>query len=179
MLVYVRPSNEALLRARVPGAQDQRGCHSILFTVRVLRARRAPGNYLPIPPRPRVARAQKIISLHPLHRGGSVSTGDQPGHPFPLLADFINSLLEIGVFRDCQREVFAPLFVENPCSRQNTECPIDFSVESCAPLRSVCQQRADLVYTLGRFIADLDDSRCRPIVALSYRCLSGSDHRRW
>ena len=26
MLVYVRPSNEALLRARVPGAQDQCGC---------------------------------------------------------------------------------------------------------------------------------------------------------
>jgi hypothetical protein len=26
MLVYVRPSNEALLRARVPGAQDQHGC---------------------------------------------------------------------------------------------------------------------------------------------------------
>ena len=26
MLVYVRPSNEALPRARVPGAQDQRGC---------------------------------------------------------------------------------------------------------------------------------------------------------
>ena len=26
MLVYVRPSNEALLRARVPGAQDRRGC---------------------------------------------------------------------------------------------------------------------------------------------------------
>ncbi len=26
MLVYVRPSNEALLRLRVPGAQDQRGC---------------------------------------------------------------------------------------------------------------------------------------------------------
>jgi hypothetical protein len=25
MLVKVRPSNEALLRARVPGAQDQRG----------------------------------------------------------------------------------------------------------------------------------------------------------
>ena len=25
MLVYVRPSNEALLRARVPGAQGQRG----------------------------------------------------------------------------------------------------------------------------------------------------------
>ena len=29
MLVYVRPSNEALLRARVPGAQDQQGCPSI------------------------------------------------------------------------------------------------------------------------------------------------------
>jgi hypothetical protein len=28
MLVYVRPSNEALLRARVPGAQDQHGCPS-------------------------------------------------------------------------------------------------------------------------------------------------------
>ena len=43
MLVYVRPSNEALLRARVPGAQDQRGCLPIFFIVRVLRARRAPG----------------------------------------------------------------------------------------------------------------------------------------
>jgi hypothetical protein len=31
MLVYVRPSNEALLRARVPGAQDQRGCPSHPF----------------------------------------------------------------------------------------------------------------------------------------------------
>jgi hypothetical protein len=29
MLVPLRPSNEALLRARVPGAQDQRRCHSI------------------------------------------------------------------------------------------------------------------------------------------------------
>ena len=43
ILVYVRPSNEALLRARVPGAQDQRGCPSILPIVRVLRARRAFG----------------------------------------------------------------------------------------------------------------------------------------
>ena len=31
MLGYVRPSNEALLRARVPGAQDQRGCPSNPF----------------------------------------------------------------------------------------------------------------------------------------------------
>ena len=46
MLGYVRPSNEALLRARVPGAQDQRRCPSILFIVRVLRARRTPGHSL-------------------------------------------------------------------------------------------------------------------------------------
>ncbi len=42
MLVYVRPSNEALLRARVPGAKDQRGCPSIPTSA--LRARRAPGD---------------------------------------------------------------------------------------------------------------------------------------
>jgi hypothetical protein len=36
-----------LLRARAPGAQDQCGCPSILFIVRVLRARRAPGRSLP------------------------------------------------------------------------------------------------------------------------------------
>ena len=40
MLVYVRPSNEALLRARAPGAQDQRGCPSNLFIVGALRAQR-------------------------------------------------------------------------------------------------------------------------------------------
>jgi hypothetical protein len=39
MLVYVRPSNEALLRARVPGAQDQCGCRSTPFIVRVLPAK--------------------------------------------------------------------------------------------------------------------------------------------
>ena len=33
MLVYVRPSNEALPRARVPGAQDQRGCQSHLHLI--------------------------------------------------------------------------------------------------------------------------------------------------
>jgi len=31
MLVYVRPSNKILLRALVPGAQDQRGCSSLPF----------------------------------------------------------------------------------------------------------------------------------------------------
>ncbi|MEO7861065.1 MAG: hypothetical protein ABIU05_11575 [Nitrospirales bacterium] len=31
MLVSVRPSNDALLRARVPGAQDQCGCPSNPF----------------------------------------------------------------------------------------------------------------------------------------------------
>ncbi len=55
MLVKVRPSNEALLKARVPGAQDQRGCPPILFTLRVARARgspqppRSPFNILTIP----------------------------------------------------------------------------------------------------------------------------------
>ena len=39
MLVPMRPSNEALLRARVPGAQDQRGCHSISPACALLRAR--------------------------------------------------------------------------------------------------------------------------------------------
>ena len=52
MLVYVRPSNEALLRARVPGAQDQRGCHSIPFIVRVPRA----GGRLGYPSRPESAK---------------------------------------------------------------------------------------------------------------------------
>jgi hypothetical protein len=48
MLVYVRPSNEALLRARVPGAQDRHGCPlPILFIVGALRARRAPGHSHP------------------------------------------------------------------------------------------------------------------------------------
>ena len=81
MLVYVRPSNEALLRARVPGAQEQHGCPlPILFTVRVLRARRAPDRSLPILLRPRVARAQEINrpppffqSLFHLFRGSLVN----------------------------------------------------------------------------------------------------------
>ena len=59
MLVYVRPSNEALLRARVPGAQNQRGCLPIFFIVRVLRARRAPGRALPILLRARAPEAKK------------------------------------------------------------------------------------------------------------------------
>jgi|CXWL01.1.fsa_nt_gi hypothetical protein len=70
MLVYVRPSNEALLRARVPGAQDQRGCPPILqarsFSLQGwglidLPLRASNEGLL----RPRVARAQKIIRLHP------------------------------------------------------------------------------------------------------------------
>jgi hypothetical protein len=43
MLVYVRPSNEALLRARVPGALDQRGCPSS-FSSCGLREHRKPSN---------------------------------------------------------------------------------------------------------------------------------------
>jgi hypothetical protein len=64
MLVYVRPSNEALLRARVPGAQDQRGCPFNPFHRARSASRRTA--WLPRLPllRPRVARAQKIIRLH-------------------------------------------------------------------------------------------------------------------
>src|SRR5215510_14276111 len=37
-----------------------------ILIVRVLRAKKAPGRSLPLLLRPRVARAQKIISLHPI-----------------------------------------------------------------------------------------------------------------
>jgi hypothetical protein len=67
MLVYVRPSNEALLRARVPGAQDQRGCPSHPF-YRGGSVSKKDGCLLPcIFPRPRVARAQMagLVDLLP------------------------------------------------------------------------------------------------------------------
>ena len=61
MLVYVRPSNEALLRARVPGAQDQHGCPSHPF-YRGGSVSKKDGCLLPcIFPRPRVARAQRAV----------------------------------------------------------------------------------------------------------------------
>ena len=56
--ILTHPTPSAPRRALVPGE------HS--FTVRVLRARRATGRSLPILLRPRVARAQKIIRLHPI-----------------------------------------------------------------------------------------------------------------
>jgi hypothetical protein len=59
MLVNVRPSNEALLRTRVPGAQTNVGVLPILFIVRVLRARMAPGRSLPILRRARAPGAKK------------------------------------------------------------------------------------------------------------------------
>ena len=110
VLVPLRPSNEHILIVRVPGARDRHGCHSTPFIVRVLRAKRAPGCSPLIPLRPRVARAPFLfndpsklahylllrggLAWSPtahverplLHRGGSVSTGDQPGHPSSLLA---------------------------------------------------------------------------------------------
>jgi hypothetical protein len=49
MLVYVRPSNEALLRARVPGAQDQRGCPSNPFHRARSASKEAPGRSPPHP----------------------------------------------------------------------------------------------------------------------------------
>src|SRR5207247_5508562 len=45
------------------------------------------------------------------------------------------------------------------------------SVDIRASVRSACQQCADLVYTLGCFVADLDDSSRGPIVAPPYWCL--------
>jgi hypothetical protein len=50
------------------------------FIVRVLRARGAPGHSLPILLRPRVARAQKVIRLHPI----PLKSGNLP--EFPILS---------------------------------------------------------------------------------------------
>ncbi len=50
MLVYVRPSNEALLRARVPGAQDQCGCPSHPSHRARSASRRTTRPPLPLPP---------------------------------------------------------------------------------------------------------------------------------
>ena len=68
----LQPSNEPLSIHTIYLWRSGQGCpllrasneHS--FTVRVLRARRAPGRSLRILRRPRVARAQKIISPRPL-----------------------------------------------------------------------------------------------------------------
>ncbi len=49
MLVYVRPSNEALPRARVPGAQDQYGCPSRLSDC-AAPASKKDGLATPLPP---------------------------------------------------------------------------------------------------------------------------------
>jgi len=55
------------------------------FIVRVLRARRAPGRSLPILLRPRVARAQKRIRLHPLLCSASRRTTRLPVFPPKLV----------------------------------------------------------------------------------------------
>ena len=52
------------------------------FIVGALRARRAPGRSFPILLRPRVARAQKIIRLHPLFCSGSKGSARVSFHPF-------------------------------------------------------------------------------------------------
>ena len=65
MLVYVRPSNEALHRARVPGAQDQRGCSSNPFYRGGSASKKGTWLLPLIFLRPRVARAQEIIRLLP------------------------------------------------------------------------------------------------------------------
>ena len=81
MLVYVRPSNEALLRARVPGAQDQRGCLPILYRG----GSASKKNGLPAPCillRPRVPLARSFIPSFPLSEGDrTVVHEDLPGCP--------------------------------------------------------------------------------------------------
>ena len=81
-----------LLRARVPGAQDQCGCSSHLFFVRVLRARRAPGRS-PSPARvplhyfifkgslvdPRLRASNEHIPIVRVPRAGG-----RPGYPIPF-----------------------------------------------------------------------------------------------
>ena len=79
ILVYVRPSNEALLRARVPGAQDQRGCPSHPLKPRVARAQGRDHRVLcllyPLPSQKRgssllfTARIERPL----FYRGGSAS----------------------------------------------------------------------------------------------------------
>ena len=64
----VRPFQFSLpiFRGNGQGCPRLRASNEHSFTVRVLRARRAPGRSRPILLRPRVARAQEIIRLHPL-----------------------------------------------------------------------------------------------------------------
>jgi len=50
MLVEVRPSNEALLRARVPGAQDQRGYPSHPFYRGGSASKKGTWPFFPTPP---------------------------------------------------------------------------------------------------------------------------------
>ncbi len=93
MLVYVRPSNEALLRARVPGAQDQHGCPlPVLFTVRVLRARRTPGC---CPPHPlEAARCTSIEDHQALSRPAFRECGTN-GDILLLMRDLESKFMEL------------------------------------------------------------------------------------
>ena len=82
VLVPLRPSSEHILIVRAPGARDRHRCHSTSFIVRVLRAKKAPDRSLLILLRPRVARAQKIIRLHPfLCSASKEGTWPFPPHP--------------------------------------------------------------------------------------------------
>ena len=70
------------LRGSGQGRPLLRASNEHRFIVRVVRARRAPGRSLPILLRPRVARAQKIIGLHPLRCFASRRTTRLPGPLF-------------------------------------------------------------------------------------------------
>jgi hypothetical protein len=94
MLVYVRPSNEALLRARVPGAQDQRGCPSSFSSCALREHRRPIGTHisplLKSPPSP--FRGVAEVAVHCAHRTStflSCAFCEQEGHPATPLPFFL------------------------------------------------------------------------------------------
>ena len=71
------------LRGSGQGCPFLRASNEHILIVRVLRARRAPGRSLPILLRPRVARAQKIIRLHPLPVPRARKAPGRSPHTFP------------------------------------------------------------------------------------------------
>ena len=82
LLVSLHPRRVRPLKGSGQGCPLLRASSDHRFIVGALRARRAPGHSFPIIPRPRVARAQKIIRLHPLLCSGSKESFSHPcAHP--------------------------------------------------------------------------------------------------
>ena len=82
LLVSLHPRRVRPLKGSGRGCPLLRASSDHRFIVGALRARRAPGHSFPIIPRPRVARAQKIIRLHPLLCSGSKGSARVSFHPF-------------------------------------------------------------------------------------------------